>query len=310
MSSMLSTEMVTVATETTEAAPVQNVVDTVSHEVEQTTSILSNLFQPFLDKLPELIFAVIFLAVGYFLIKQVMRFVRRAFERSNMDGIMASFVRSVIKIILYVLLVVIVLSILDVPMDSIVAVIASAGVAVGLALKDSLSNLAGGFIILFSKPMKEGDTVEVDGVIGKIEAITILYTRIVTPDNKTVFIPNGVVSGSKIINYTDKELRRVDLFFGISYENDIDMARTVLMDTVQAAPETLHDPAPEVFVSSHDESAVTLRLQVWTKSENYWALHYRLLEDVKKAFDCKGIAIPYPQVDVHVLENAEKSEEK
>lgn len=310
MSSMLSAETVAAATGTTELASVQEVVDTVSHEVEQTTNILSNLFQPFLDKLPELIFAVIFLAVGYFLVKQVMRFLRRAFERSNMDGIMASFVRSVIKIILYVLLVVIALSILDVPMDSIVAVIASAGVAVGLALKDSLSNLAGGFIILFSKPMKEGDTVEVDGVIGKIEAITILYTRIVTPDNKTVFIPNGVVSSDKIINYTDKELRRVDLLFGISYENDIDTARAVIMDVVKTAPEALHDPAPEVFVSSHDESAVTLRLQVWTKSENYWPLHYRLLEDVKKAFDRKGISIPYPQVNVHFSENAGKSEGK
>lgn len=310
MYSILSMTAVSTATETTGFAPVQNVVDTVSQEVEQTTSILSKLFQPFLDKLPELIFAVVFLAIGYFLVKQVMRFLRRAFERSNMDGIMASFVRSIVKIILYLLLIVIALSILDVPMDSIVAVIASAGVAVGLALKDSLSNLAGGFIILFSKPMKEGDTVEVDGVIGKIEAITILYTRIVTPDNKTVFIPNGVVSGNKIINYTDKELRRVDLLFGIGYENDIDMARAALMDVVRAVPEALNDPAPEVFVGSHDESAVTLRLQVWTKSENYWPLYYRLLEDVKKTFDRREISIPYPQVDVHIPENTGKSAEK
>ncbi|MGN1402707.1 MAG: mechanosensitive ion channel family protein [Ruminococcus sp.] len=308
MSSMLSVQTVAAATETTEVTP--SVVDTVSHEVEQTTSILSNLFQPFLDKLPELIFAVIFLAVGYFLVKQVMRILRRAFERSNMDGIMASFVRSIIKIILYVLLVVIALSILDVPMDSIVAVIASAGVAVGLALKDSLSNLAGGFIILFSKPMKEGDTVEVDGVVGKIEAISILYTRIVTLDNKTVSIPNGMVSSSKIINYTDKELRRVDVPFSISYDSDVDKARAVMLDVVRAEPKALEEPAPEVNVVAHNDSAVTLRLQVWTKSENHLWMQYRMLEDVKKAFDANGISIPYPQVDVHFPENTGKSQEK
>lgn len=225
------------ATGTTDLVPsVQDVVDTMGEEVKQTSSILSKIFQPILDKLPSLIFAVLFLLIGMFLIKQIMRILKRAFNRSNMDGIMSSFIRSVAKIILYVLLIVIALSILDVPMDSIVAVIASAGVAIGLALKDSLSNLAGGFIILFSKPLKEGDTIEADGVMGKVEAITILYTRIVTVDNKTVFIPNGVVASGKIINYTDKETRRVDLNFGISYEDDIDAARVVLLDEVKAAP--------------------------------------------------------------------------
>lgn len=299
------------ATGTTELAPaVQDVVNTVGEEVKQTSSVLNKIFQPILDKLPSLIFAVLFLLIGFFLVKQIMRILKRAFQKSNMDGIMSSFIRSVTKIILYVLLIVIALSILDVPMDSIVAVIASAGVAVGLALKDSLSNLAGGFIILFSKPLKEGDTIEADGVTGKVEAITILYTRIVTADNKTVFIPNGVVASGKIINYTDKETRRVDLNFGISYEDDIDAARTVLLEQVKAAPEALDVPAPKVVVLSHDDSAVTLQLQVWTKSEDYWPLHYRLLESVKKAFDRSGISIPYPQMDVHLPENTANPENK
>lgn len=286
--------------------PVQNVVDTVSDEVQQTTHVLSSIFQPMINKLPSLVFALIFLLFGLFVIRQIMRILKRASKHSNMDGIMASFLRSIIKIVLYMLLIVITLSILDVPMDSIVAVIASAGVAVGLALKDSLANLAGGFIILFSKPLKEGDTVEVDGVTGKVESISILYTRMVTPDNITVYIPNGVVSGGKIINYTQKEIRRVDLFFGIAYENDIDQARKILMDVVKKAPEALEQPAPEVFVSSHDDNAVTLRLQVWGKNDQYWPLHYRLLEDVKKAFDENGISIPYPQMDVHLGETDEK----
>lgn len=298
VSAAKTTEISAPSTEPTENLP--SVVDTVSSEVEQTTTILSKLFQPLIEKLPSLLFALVFLAFGVFIVKQVMRILKRAFERSKMDGIMASFVRSIIKIILYLLLVVIVLSLLDVPMDSIVAVIASAGVAIGLALKDSLSNLAGGFIILFSKPLKEGDTVEVNGTIGKVEGISILYTRMVTPDNTTVYIPNGVVAGEKIINYTTKELRRVDLQFGIAYENDIDAARCVLIEEVKAAPEALLDPEPAVLVGSHDESAVTLILRVWTKSETYWELYYRLLENVKKAFDRNHISIPYPQVDIHV----------
>ena len=283
-----------VATATQETTPVQAVADTVSGEVEQATSILSRIFTPFLNGLPSLIFALIFLLIGLFLVKQIMRIVRHAFERANMDRIMSSFLRSVIKIVLYIILFVIVLSLLDVPMDSIVAVIASAGVAVALALKDSLSNLAGGFIVLFSKPLKAGDTVEINGTVGKVEAINILYTRIITPDNTAVYVPNGVVAGN------DKERRRVDLLFGISYEDDIDHARQVMLQVCEKAPEALQDPVPEVFVSAHDDSAVTLRLQVWVKSENYWALHYRLLEDVKKAFDAAGISIPYPQMDVHV----------
>ncbi len=299
-----------VATNTTPFQEAQEVVESVSRDVQKTTSMLANMVQPLIDKLPSIIFAILFLAIGVFLTKQVMRILGKAFRRSNMDGIMASFIRSIVKIVLYVLLAVIALSIMDVPMDSIVAVIASAGVAVGLALKDSLSNLAGGFIILFSKPMKEGDTIEVDGVTGKVEAISILYTRLVTADNKTVYIPNGTVSQERITNFTEKELRRVDLAFGISYESDIDRAKQALLDEAGAAPESLADPAPEVFVSSHDESAVTLTLQVWTKSGDYWSLYYRLMENVKKAFDCKGISIPYPQVELHMAEQTPENTQK
>lgn len=299
-----TTETSSSATDSTEGLP--NVIDTVSNEVEQTTSILSNLFQPLIEKLPTILFALLFLAFGIFIVKQIMRILKRAFERSKMDGIMASFVRSVIKIVFYVLLIVIVLSLLDVPMDSIVAVIASAGVAVGLALKDSLSNLAGGFIILFSKPLKEGDTVEVDGTVGKVEAISILYTRMVTSDNTTVYIPNGVVAGEKIINYTTKELRRVDLQFGIANENDIDAARNVLLQEVKAVPEALSDPKPEVFVDAQDKRAVTLMLQVWTKSENYWTLYYALSENVKKALDRNQISLPSPQVDIRWPDSSDK----
>lgn len=282
------------------ATGVQNVVETVSSEVEQTTTILSSIFQPIVSVLPSILFALAFFLVGMFFIKQLMRIVRRTLDKSNMDGIMASFICSIIKIALYVLLSVIVLSLLDVPMDSIVAVIASMGVAISLALKDSLSNLAGGFIVLFSKPLKEGDTIEVNGTVGKVESISILYTRMVTADNTTVYIPNGVISSEKIINYTTKDIRRVDLSFGIAYENDIDKAREIILDEIKSTPEAFLDPEPKVYVAAYEDSAITLQMQVWTKSENYWPIHYRLLETVKKAFDRNDISIPYPQVDIHV----------
>ncbi|MCD7958041.1 MAG: mechanosensitive ion channel family protein [Ruminococcus sp.] len=282
------------------ATGVQNVVETVSSEVEQTTTILSSIFQSIVSVLPSILFALAFFLVGMFFIKQLMRIVRRTLDKSNMDGIMASFICSIIKIALYVLLSVIVLSLLDVPMDSIVAVIASMGVAISLALKDSLSNLAGGFIVLFSKPLKEGDTIEVNGTVGKVESISILYTRMVTADNTTVYIPNGVISSEKIINYTTKDIRRVDLSFGIAYENDIDKAREIILDEIKSTPEAFLDPEPKVYVAAYEDSAITLQMQVWTKSENYWPIHYRLLETVKKAFDRNDISIPYPQVDIHV----------
>ena len=242
-----------VATDTTDLAPVvQNMVDTVGEEVKQTSGILNKIFQPILDKLPSLIFAILFLLIGFFLVKQIMRILKRAFNRSNMDGIMSSFIRSVAKIVLYVLLIVIALSILDVPMDSIVAVIASAGVAVGLALKDSLSNLAGGFIILFSKPLKEGDTIEADGVTGKVEAITILYTRIVTADNKTVFIPNGVVASGKIIMIffsfitSSKDVASSSMDFLTSSEFTPRLSQNALKNLLKKFP--FGSPVPPLFL--------------------------------------------------------------
>ncbi len=278
-------------------------LEVVSEELDETGSILSQIFSPIYNNIPRILFTLVIFVVGVILVRQIMRVLIRALNRSKMDGIMASFIRSIVHIALYVLLVIIALSLLGVSMTSIVAVIASVGVTIGLALQDSLSNLAGGFIILFSKPIKEGDTVEVNGTLGQVEGISILYTRMVTPENIEVHIPNGVVAGEKIINYTAKETRRVDLKFGIAYDNDIDKARRVLLETVQKQPESLPEPEPVVLVSAHDESAVTLTLRVWTKNKNYWTLYYALLEAVKKAFDANDISIPYPQMDVHVTDS-------
>ncbi len=301
---------VTTTTVSEETVDLPAALEVVNQEVQETASIFSDIFSPILEDIPSILFAIVFGIVGVILVRWIVRILTRALDRSKLDGIMSGFIRSVVRITLYVLLCIVVLSLVGVPMTSIVAVIASVCVTIGLALQDSLTNVAGGFILLFAKPIKEGDTVEVNGITGKVEGVSILYTRIVTPDNKLVYIPNGAVSEEKIINYTAKALRRVDLQFGIAYESDIDKAREVLLAVVHAMPEALDEPEPAVLVSAHDESSVTMTLRVWAKNENYWALYYGLLENVKKAFDEKGISIPYPQMDVHLSETSAAPQKK
>ena len=276
-------------------------------EVHHASRVLNAVLTPIKNAIPSLIMAIIFAFIGYALIKYLLRLVSHGLKRSNLDYIAVGFIRSVIQIILYAILAVIVLSILDVPMDSIVAVIASAGVAVALALKDSLSNLAGGFILLFSKPVKQGDTVQIDGTIGKVEQIDILYTKIVTADNTVAFIPNGKVTAAKIVNYTEKETRRVELNLGISYESDLETARKIILETVAKHPLTLKDPVPDVVVKNQGSDAIELLLRVWCNSTDYWTVYYDLMEQTKQALDENGIEIPYHKVDVHVLESADEA---
>ncbi len=277
----------------------QNIAELVTEEMEEASGFFQSLIDPIQSAIPTIILAIVCAVIGFVLIKVLMRIVNHALKRSDIDGIAVGFLQSLIKIVLYVLLAVILLSFLNVPMDSIVAVIVSSSMAVALALKDSLANVAGGFILLFAKPVKAGDVVEVDGSKGKVEAVGILYTKIVTSDNVTVYIPNGNVSSSKIVNYTQKEQRRVDLKFTIAYENDIDLAKQVLMNTTVSYDKILSSPEPSVQVSAHLDSAIELQLSVWVKTDDYWTVYHDLLEKVKKDFDAAGISIPYPQIDVH-----------
>lgn len=270
----------------------------VAEEMEEASTVFDNLLSPIKEAVPTVVLAVICAVIGFIFIKVLLRIIGHALKRSDMDGIAAGFLRSVIKIVLYVILAVVLLSLLHVPMDSVVAVIVSSSMAVALALKDSLANVAGGFILSFAKPIKEGDVIEIDGSKGQVESVGILYTKIVTNDNVTVFVPNGVASSSKIINYTDKDKRRVDLKFTIAYENDIDAARAVILEAAGTLPEVLNEPAPEVKVSAHQDSAVELSFMAWVMTEDYWKVYHTLLENVKKELDKAGISIPYPQLEI------------
>ena len=281
---------------------IDKTIDETEAVVEQTTSFFSGIIHKIQDAIPTLLVAVVVFFIGVLLAKLLQKMIKRGMRRSNIDETAIGFFQSLIRVILYTVLIVICLSILNVPMSSIVAVIGAAGLAIGLALQNSLSNLAGGFIILFSKPFKAGDFIETSGVSGTVESVGILYTRIITVDNKTIYIPNGTVSGSVISNYTEKKLRRLDLEFSSSYASDFDKARSLILQAIQAEEIALKEPAPLVRMGRQDDSAVVVFTYVWVDSSNYWELRYTLLENVKKQFDANGISIPFPQLDLHNIQ--------
>lgn len=252
------------------------------------------------DYLPTLGIAVAIFLIGIILAKIIVKIMGKALNKSKIDITAHSFLKSLVKVTLYTIVIVIALTKLGVPTTSLVTIIGAAGLAVGLALQSSMSNLAGGFIILFSKPFTVGDYVQIGSSEGNVEAITILYTRLLTIDNKAVYIPNGQVSNSSITNYTQEKTRRLDLVFSISYEDDYTKAKKILADIVDRNALALKDPEPLIRVTEQASSSINIAVKIWVKSENYWPLNFDMLETVKTRFDEEGISIPYSQLDVQI----------
>lgn len=293
-----TTEEITTEEETTEEVT----FETIQEQVDRTTTLFTRAGQYIKGILPSLIMAVLILVIGSVVVKLTGKIIKKAMSKSKADNAAKNFLMSLIRILLYIIIVIMALSALNVPMSSIITILGAAGLAVSLALQNCLSNLCGGFIILFSKPFSSGDIIEIDGSVGVVRTISILYTTIVTFDNKTVFIPNGKVSEAKIINYTETPTRRVDLKFDISYDADFDKAKELILGVVNNDELVLSEPKPIVRVTAHNESAVSLDTLVWVKNENYITVRYNMLEDVKRAFDENGIEIPFRQVDIHIAE--------
>lgn len=287
------TSVLTETAETTTEIQIPNVKES----VENASSLLTSLTDKFVSALPVLAFAVTVFFLGIILSKLLLKFTAKFVERSNIENTAGSFLISLIRVMLYILVAIIALSILNVPMTSIVTVIGTAGIAIGLALQNSLSNLAGGFIILFSKPFKSGDLIEIDNSLGTVDSIGILYTKIITPDNKSVFIPNGKITDAKIINYSETATRRVDLSFDISYNDDFEKAKRIIKKVIESDSLILREPEPLVRMNEQKESSLGICVQVWTANENYWKVYYNLTENVKLEFDKNDIEIPYNQID-------------
>ncbi len=271
-------------------------------DITQTTTFFENLLQRGENFLPTLIVAVLVFLLGLLLTKVVLKIVARAMTRAKVEGAAGSFIKSLLRILLYTLLAIIALSILGVPMTSIIAVISAAGLAIGLALQDSLSNLAGGFIILFSKPFKAGDYIMAGGTEGHVDSVSILYTKLITRDNRCVYLPNGVLSSGQITNLSQRGTLRVSVPLSIAYDADFDAARQVILEVLANEPMVLQEPAPVVTMSGHGDSAVILSAGFWVNSEDYFAVNGRIYECTKQALDAANIEIPYPQVCVHTTE--------
>ena len=303
----------TVSAEKTDSIGViiSSAINSNESEKDKIELILSVIGNKLLDMLPAICWALTAFMTGLLISKFTVHLFKKVLGKSKVDSAAVSFLGSVLKAFLYTIVLIIALSILNVPMTSLIAVLSAAGLAVGLALQGSLSNLAGGFIILISKPFKAGDFIETNSCSGYVESISILYTKILTLDNKTVYIPNGSVTGATITNYSEKAERRVDLEFGISYSDDFERARKTIIKTAEKNPLILNSPKPPFArMTSHGESAVMIKTEVWVKTENYWQVKYDMNEQVYAAFKEKGIEIPFRQVDVHMIpDNTDKNKE-
>lgn len=248
--------------------------------------------------------AVVTLVVGLWLTGWLARRLDVHMERLGVEVTLRRFLKSVTSLVLKVLVLITVASMLGVATTSFIAVLGAAGLAIGLALRDSLSNFAGGVLMIVFKPYKVGDYVEMQGQGGTVQAIQILNTVLLTPDNKTVFIPNGPIINGNVTNHTNEHKRRVEVNLGIGYGSDIDVARKTLLAIVNADQRVLSEPAPDVVVAELGESAVVLRVRAWVSTPDYWSVIFAIQEQAKKSFDVAGIEIPFPQRTIHVVQKA------
>jgi small conductance mechanosensitive channel len=246
----------------------------------------------------KLLLAIILLIVGLWLIKFIVKVLEKNVQ-GRFDRTLTSFLMSITKTILMILLLISIASTIGIEVTSFVAVLGAASFAVGLALQGSLSNFAGGVLLLIFRPFTAGDTIEVAGHKGKVQEIQILYTIMTTFDNKKIMIPNSNISNSSVTNFSAMDKRRVDLTFGIGYDDDFHEAIALLKELADKHELILDDPEPLIRVTEHAGSSINIACKVWVKGPDYWDVYFDMHEDVKDAFDEAGIGIPYPQLDVH-----------
>ncbi|MCR5454494.1 MAG: mechanosensitive ion channel [Bacteroidales bacterium] len=263
-------------------------------------NILNTCTNLVLEYGPKLLLAIIVLFVGKWLIKKIGKLVAKTMGKRNVDESLRSFLASLLNGLLWALLIISVLTMVGVETTSFVAILGAAGLAVGMALQGSLSNFAGGVLILFNKPFKVGDLIDAQGFTGVVKDIQIFTTTLSTVQGNTIIIPNGPLSNGNIVNHTVNGQNRVDVTFGIDYAADIETARKALIEVAKKAPNALQDPAPSVAVSSLGDSSVNLTLCTYCNPSDYWGIFFYNNEYGKIALDKAGINIPFPQMDVHM----------
>lgn len=244
--------------------------------------------------------ALTIFVIGQLIAKIISGVISKLLSHTKLDKILIDFLSSVVRALLLVVVIVAALDKLGVNTNSLIAMLGAAGIAIGLALQSSLQNFAAGFMLLIFRPFKAGDFVETAGTSGIIDSIGIFSTKLYTGDNKEVIIPNGSIYSSNIINYSSRKTRRIDMIFGVSYGDDIRLAKDIILKVVTEEERVLKDPAPEVAVGELAASSVNFVVRPWVKSEDYWAVKFSLNEKIKLAFDEHSITIPFPQTVVNI----------
>ena len=249
---------------------------------------------------PSLVMAIVTLIIGLWIIGIITKGIGKAMDKRKVDPSLAPFLKSLISTILKVVLLISVIGMVGVEATSFVAILGTAGLAVGLALQGTLQNFAGGVMILLFKPFKVGDVIDAAGYVGSVNAIQIFNTYLKTPDNKTIIIPNGTLANSSMTNYSTEPRRRVDFTFGVGYGDSTQKTRETLMELINADNRILKDPEPFIGVSELADSSVNFVVRVWVEAADYWPVHFEMNEKVYNKFNEAGLNIPYPQMDVHV----------
>lgn len=256
----------------------------------------------------KIVLALAVFVIGKWISKRITKVMRKLMERAELDATLVTFLCNIVYAILLAAVILATLDLLGVPVTSLLAVLGAAGLAVGLALKDSLGNFASGVMLILFRPFKQGDFVEVAGVSGAVTEVKIFSTILTTPDNKLVVIPNAQVSADTITNYSANDQRRVDMVFGVGYDDDLKVARRVLTEICEKHPLVLDDPATKVFVKELGASSVDFAVRPWVNTADYWTVYGDLLEEAKVELEAAGCSIPYPQRDVHIFNDDAKAE--
>lgn len=272
------------------------------------TSILTTVGNWLVTEGLKIVAALIVFAIYCAVIKSICKSINKRLQKKHVDDTLRKFSIPWLKRILYFIGFVCVLAYLGVETSGIAAAITSVGLTIGLALQGSLSNFAGGVIIIIMRPYKLGDFIECNGQSGTVEDIKLFYTYLRTGENKIVIIPNGVAGNSTVINYSTTGTRRDDIVFSISYDNDFEKAKEIILDCIKNCDVILDDPAPFVNVKEHAAHSIDILARYFTKFDDYWTAHWYMMEAVKKAFDENGISIPYNQLDVHVVKNQDEKD--
>lgn len=264
--------------------------------------ILSDMASGLVDFAFKLIIALLVFYAGRFIIRRLYGFISKIMHKRHIDPSLTTFVLSLINMVLYFILIITVIGILGLETSSFLAIFASAGVAIGMALSGTLQNFAGGVLILLLKPYKVGDYIETQGYAGTVKAIQIFHTVINTPDNKSIILPNGGLSTGSINNFSMESIRRVDLTICLAYDTDFDAAREAMLEIAKSDKRVLEEAGKEPFVGLAEmaDSSINFTVRVWTKSENYWPLYFTLNEEFYKQLPKRGFSFPFPQMDVHL----------